>query len=360
MNWTALRGHCSRGRQVWLLLGMVLVAIPLAAGTAWIYVTNRGGTTIDVIDPATNKVVHTIGNIESPEVVRFSPDGSRLYIPYRGDNFLIVMDRKSEKIINKVPLSGWPNEAVVTKDGKLILVCIRNTSTEAVDAGALDIIDAKSLEKVKSIPTKRGLHDIAVTGDGKYAAAGSPGGHSLIVFDLQKMEIAWQVQYDYSVNPITIENNPDGSGRRIFAQLGPTNGFSVVDFAKRAEVQMIKVPDEPTGFGNGCEGPAHGIGIAPDQKTLWVNSRPANSVFAYSLPDIKLLGHVPLPEQPVPGKAPRGGSPAWITFTPDSKTVYVSSCGIKTVTAIDVNAMKEVARIPVGEMPDRISTLVLP
>jgi YVTN family beta-propeller protein len=224
----------------------------------------------------------------------------------------------------------------------------------------LDIIDAKSLEKVKSIPTKRGLHDIAVTADGKYAAAGAPGGHFLVVFDLQSKEIAWQVPYDYPVNPIVIENNPDGSGRRIFVQLGPTNGFSVVDFAQRKEVAMIKVPDEPKGFGNGCEAISHGIGISPDQKTLWVNSRTANSVFAYSLPDIKLLGHVSLPEQPIPGKAPRGSSPAWVTFSPDSKTVYVSSCGIKTVTAIDVQAMKEVARIAVGEMPDRISTLALP
>src|SRR5712691_3888208 len=65
----------------------ILLATPLAAQTVQIYVTNRGGTTIDVIDPATNKVVHTIGNIESPEVVRFSPDGNRLYIPYRGENF---------------------------------------------------------------------------------------------------------------------------------------------------------------------------------------------------------------------------------------------------------------------------------
>lgn len=348
-------------KRVLFLSGLwILLAMPLVAGTALIYVTNRGGTTIDVIDAATNKVVQTIGNIESPEVVRFSPDGSRLYIPYRGENDLIVMDRKSEKIIKKVPLSGWPNEAQTTRDGKLILVCIRNTGTTAEDAGALDIIDAKSLEKVKSIPTKRGLHDIAVTADGKYAAAGAPGGHFLVVFDLQSKEIAWQVQYDYPVNPIVIENNPDGSGRRIFVQLGPTNGFSVVDFAQRKEVAMIKVPDEPKGFGNGCEAISHGIGISPDQKTLWVNSRTANSVFAYSLPDIKLLGHVSLPEQPIPGKAPRGSSPAWVTFSPDSKTVYVSSCGIKTVTAIDVQAMKEVARIAVGEMPDRISTLALP
>src|ERR1700680_2671206 len=285
MNWSALKGHCSGRSHVWLLLGMLLLVMPLAAETVRIYVTNRGGTTIDVIDPATNKVVQTIGNIESPEVVRFSPDGSRLYIPYRGENFLIVMDRKSEKIIKNVPLSGWPNEAVVTRDGKLILVCIRNTGTTVEDAGALDIIGAKSLEKVKSIPTKRGLHDIAVTADGKYAAAGAPGGHFLIVFDLQSKEIAWQVQYDYPVNPIVIENNPDGSGRRIFVQLGPTNGFSVVDFAQRKEVAMIKVPDEPKGFGNGCEAISHGIGISPDQKTLWVNSRTANSVFAYSLPD---------------------------------------------------------------------------
>jgi YVTN family beta-propeller protein len=362
VNWSALKGHGSVLMHVWLLLGMLSAAIPLTASTALIYVANRGGTTIDVIDAATNKVVHTIGNIESPEVVRFSPDGRQLYIFSRAEDFLIVMDRKSGKIIKKVPLSGWANEAQTTKDGKLILVCIRNTGTRAEDVGALDIIDTTTLEKVKSIPVRRGLHDLAVTADGKYVAAGAPGGRFLVVFDLQKMEAAWEVQYDSSVNPIAIENNPDGSGRRIFVNLGPMNSFSVVDFAKRAEVARIKAPDEPTGFGGGqgCESNAHGIGISPDQKTLWVNSRPSNSVFAYSLPDIKLLGHVSLPEQIVPGKPSRSGNPAWITFTPDSRTVYVSSCGVKTVTAIDVQKMNEVARIPVGEMPDRISTLALP
>src|ERR1700739_2181675 len=258
-------------KRLWFLSGLwILLAMPLVAGAALMYVTNRGGTTIDVIDAATNKVVQTIGNIESPEVVRFSPDGSRLYIPYRGANELIVMDRKSEKIIKKVPLSGWPNEAQTTRDGKLILVCIRNTATTAEDAGALDVIDAKSLERVKSIPVERGLHDIAVTGDGKYAAAGAPGGHFVVVFDLQKMEIAWRVHYDYGVNPIVIENNPDGSGKRIFVQLGPTNGFSVVDFGQRKEVAFVKVPDEPKGFGNGCEAISHGIGISPDQTPLGV------------------------------------------------------------------------------------------
>src|SRR6266478_6869753 len=78
MNWSVLKGHSGGRRQVWLLLGLLSAAIPLAAATDLIYVTNRGGTTIDVIDARTNKVVRSIGNIESPEVVRFSRDGRLL------------------------------------------------------------------------------------------------------------------------------------------------------------------------------------------------------------------------------------------------------------------------------------------
>jgi len=335
---------CAR-RNVWLPLGLLFAAVPLAAATARIYVANRGGTTIDIIDTATNKVVETIRGIESPEVVRFSPDGSRLYITSRSEDVLDVRDRKSGKQIKKVPLSGWANDAMVTSDGKLIVVCIRNTGTEAEDKGALDIIDAKSLERVKSIPVRRGLHDVSLTVDGKFAAAGSPGGHFITVFDLQKMEIAWEVDFDQGVLPLIIESGPDGAGQKIFAQLNRTNGFSVVDFATHKEIARIVHPDEPTGFPAGCEGISHGIGIAPDHKTIWANSRPANAVFVYSLPDLKLQGHVSLPETEVPGKAPRGGGPAWVTFTPDSKTVYVSTCGTKSITAIDVQAIKEITRI---------------
>src|SRR5258705_4431092 len=145
-----------RGRMGgWLLLGTLVAAVPLVAATTRIYVTNRGGTTIDVIDPATNKVVETIKGIESPEVVRFSPDGSRLYIASRSVDVLYVMDRKSGKYLKKVHLSGWANDAMVTNDGKLIVVCIRNTGTEAVDVGALGINDAKHPHKIKSIPPTR-------------------------------------------------------------------------------------------------------------------------------------------------------------------------------------------------------------
>ena len=139
-------------------------------------------------------------------------------------------------------------------------------------------------------------------------------------------------------------------------------GFAVVDFARRAEVARIKFPDKSPGFGiaEGREGtPSHGIGVSPDGKSLWVNSTFANSVFAYSLPELRLIGSVELPEVHPLGRAPSGAVPEWITFTPDSKVVYVSNSGAKSVTAIDISTLKIVALIPVGEVPKRLNTLVL-
>jgi YVTN family beta-propeller protein len=200
-----------------------------------------------------------------------------------------------------------------------------------------------------------------MTPDGKYAVAGSPLGKFLIVIDLQTEQPAWELKLDRGVQTMAIESNPDGSTHRIFVNLHDSTSIVVVDFAKREEVARIKLPGEPSGYAE-PDGPgaSHGIGITPDGKTLWVNSVPANSVFVYSLPELKLLGHVPLPELNLPGKAPVGGHPDWLTFTPDGKTIYVCSPGLNLVSAIDVKTLKEVARIPVGDFPSRLETLVLP
>ena len=74
----------------------------------------------------------------------------------------------------------------------------------------------------------------------------------------------------------------------------------------------------------------------------------------------QLLGHVSLPEVQVPGKPNWGRRTGLDHLHSRQQDSLVSTCGTKSVTAIDVKTMKEVARIPVGEIPDRICTLVLP
>ncbi len=322
---------------------------------ARIYVTNSADGTVDVIDPATNNVVQVIRGIELPHGVTFSPDGARVYISDESESVLDVVDRKSGEIVKKVPLSGRPNNIAITRDGGRVLVGIRT------DPGALDVIDTTSLTRVKSIPVDGSVHNVFVTPDGKYAVSGSIENKAATVVDLHLEQAVWTVKFDSAVRPMAFETNPDGSTHRIFVQLTGFNGFAIVDFAKRTEVGRIKLPDQPGGFGiaEGRTGtPSHGIGIAPDGKSLWINSTLANAVFKYSLPDLKIVGYAALPEVHPLGRAPSGSVPEWITFTPDSKIVYVSNSGDGSVSAIDTNTLKEMAVIPVGEVPKRINTLV--
>jgi len=320
-----------------------------------VYVTNSAGDTIDVIDPTANTVVQVIHGIELPHGITFSPDGARLYVSNESESVLDVVDQKSGEVLQKVSLSGRPNNIAITKDGRRILVGIR------APHGALDVIDAVSLIRVKSISVDS-VHNVYVTPDGQYVVSGSLEGQSATVVDLQTDQIAWKLNFDHPVRPMAFEANLDGSTRRIFVQLSNFNGFAVVDFAKRSEIARITLPDEPGGFGI-AEGrvntPAHGIGVAPDGRSLWVNSTLANAVFKYSLPDLELVGHTALPLVHPLGHAPTGSVPEWITFTPDSKHVYVSNSGSRSVSAIDMKALKIVAVIPVGEVPKRINTLVV-
>ena len=321
-----------------------------------IYVTNSAGDTIDAIDPAMNKVVQVIRGIELPHGIAFSPDGSKIFVSNESESVLDVIDRNSGDILKKIALSDRPNNLAITRDGKRVLVGIR------AQPGSIDVIDATTLTRIKSIPVNGSVHNVYVTPDGKFAVSGSIENKALTVVDLETDQAIWDVKFDSSVRPMTFETNPDGSTHRIFLQLSGFNGFAVVDFNTHAEVARIQLPAQPGGFGvaEGRTGtPSHGIGVSPDGKALWVNSTFANAVFKYSLPDLKLMGYAPLPEVHPAGRAPTGSVPEWITFAPDGKTVYVSNSGAGSVSAIDTSSMKEVAVVPVGEVPKRISTLVL-
>jgi YVTN family beta-propeller protein len=333
---------------------LALMASPASAETVRVYVTNSAGDNVHVVDPATNKVVQVIEGVEAPHGVDFSPDGTRVYLSNEADSTLDVVDRETGKVVKKVPLSGHPNNIAVSKDR--IFVCI------AEDKGGVDVIDAASLTLAKTIPTAGRMHNVYVTPDGKHAVAGSVRKKFMIAIDVATEQVIWQLYLDQGVRPMTIEAAPDGSTRRIFVQLSNLNGFAVVDFAAQNEVARIKLPDQPTGFGveeGRTDTPSHGMGVAPDGKSLWVTSVFANAVFIYTLPELTLVGHVPLPELRLEGRTPIGALPNWVTFTPDSKFLYVSNSGTRSVSVVDTQSRKVVDVVPVGEVPKRINALAL-
>jgi YVTN family beta-propeller protein len=307
--------------------------------------TNSAGDNVHIIDPATNTVVGVISGIEVSHGAAASPDGRWIYISNEADSTLDVVDGKTLKVTNKIPLTGHPNNIAAGRDGRRVYVGI------AQAPGAVDVIDTVSMQRVKSIPVKGAVHNAYVTPDGKFVVAGSVAGKNVTVIDAANEQPSWVLEFNLGVRPIAFETNADGSTKRMFVQLSDLNGFAVVDFATHQEVTRITLPPIAAGKKPVMEGgnTSHGLAVTSDGKVLVVNSRLNSALYSYSLPDLKLLG-----------SADVGMAPDWVTLTPDGKMAYVANAGSNSVSVIDIGSMKEVTRIPVGQVPKRNITTVLP
>ena len=307
--------------------------------------TNAAGDNVHVIDPVSNKVVGIINDIEVPHGVTAAPDGTRLYFTNESRETVDVVDGSTFAIVARVPLSGRPNNIAVSKDGKRVYAGI------AQAPGAVDVIDTLTLTRAKSIAVKGAIHNVYVTPDGKYVVSGSIANRMITVIDQATEEIAWELQMTSGIRPMEFEKAVDGSTARIFVQLSDYHGIAVVDFAQRKEVSRFDTPAiaGETRHTEGLQGaPMHGFAITPDGKLLLATSKVYSTMYAYSLPDLKPVGHVHV-----------GGHPEWITLSPDGKRAYVAAAGDNAVTVVDTATLKEIARIPVGQVPKRNGTALL-
>ena len=307
--------------------------------------TNAAGDNTHVIDPTTNKVVGIITDIQVPHGVTSAPDGSRIYISDESLETLDVVDARSLRVTQRIPLSGRPNNLAVSKDGKKVYVGI------AQNPGALDVIDTVALKNVKSIPVRGAVHNVYVTPDGKYVVSGSVGSRFISIVDIATETLSRAIELSAGIRPMAFDTNPDGSTRNIYVQLSNFHGFVAVDFASGKEIfrhEHPAVPGAETHTDGLQAAPAHGLAVTPDGKQLWSTSKVNGYAYVHSLPDLKEIGRVFV-----------GQHPEWVTLTPDGKFIYVAAAGDNSVFVVDVATRKEVARIPVGQVPKRNATAVL-
>jgi YVTN family beta-propeller protein len=307
--------------------------------------TNAAGDNTHVIDPATNRVVGVINDIEVPHGVTSAPDGSRLYISDESLETLDVVEARTLHVTQRIRLSGRPNNVAISKDGRKVYVGI------AQGSGALDVIDTGTLTNVKSIPVKGAVHNVYVTPDGKYVVSGSIGARTISIVDAATETLSRAIELDAGIRPMAFDTNPDGSTKNIYVQLSNFHGFAVVDFASGKESKRIEHPPVAgvEAHKDGLQGaPAHGLAVTPDGKTVWSTSKVYGYAYVYSLPDLKEIGRVFV-----------GQHPEWVTLTPDGRYIYVAAAGDNMVFVVDVKNIKEVARIPVGQVPKRNATALL-
>lgn len=338
------------------LAAVVALAAPFAGAAAddvRIIQTNSRDDVIHVIDPATHSIVDEITGIPVNHGAAAAPDGTRLYFSSEAKHTLDVVDGASLEILEEIPLSERPHNISITKDGRYVYVGIMGGE------GGIDVVDTQRLEVARHIDTGSRVHNTFVTPDGRYLVAGTFGGdRNLDVFEIETEELVFSMypkRNDHElegVRPIAFETAADGSVERMFVQISDLHGFTVVDFEAREEVARITLPDVPPEQrdpGPYTRAPAHGIGVAPNGETLWVCSRMNGHVYGYSLPGLELIASIEV-----------GSHPDWLTFTPDSRFVYVANGHSHDVSVIDIEALDEVERLDVGQAPKRNITTVLP
>ncbi len=134
------------------------------------------------------------------------------------------------------------------------------------------------------------------------------------------------IEYTGRPRPMSFSTNADGSTKWVFAGIGGLHGFVVHDFETGEEIFRTEFPSPARDGGIDVARPGgihparlqlvnpnHGIGVTPDNTSVWVTDRLYTMVHSYSVPDLEYRGGVPL----------RGKDPFWITFLPDSRVAYI-------------------------------------
>ncbi len=339
-------------------LWIVLVAGPLAAQSGEvvrIIQTNSAGTNAHLIDPETHEVLAVIDGLPHAHGVAVHPDGLYYYFSNEMHSTLDVVDTRTLLVVEHIPLSGRPNNISMSKELRKLYVGIRG-------APYTDVIDVDTHEVIKTIRMNRGVHNIYVTEDSRYAVASlAPAPQraedpSIQVIDTSTDEVVWGIPVKgLRTRPPAIESNPDGSPRRIFAQASEHHGFFVIDWETREVVDFVSPPSVPLSRVNADgrqDGPSHGLEVLRDNSAVWDVSRVTSSVYGYSLPDLEYIGsvHVGL----------GGGGADWATSSPDGRFLFVAVTGAGETVVVDLERLEVVKRIPVGHAPKRVHTAVIP
>ena len=170
------------------------------------------------------------------------------------------------------------------------------------------------------MPVEGSIHNVYVTPDGKFAVAGSIPKSTISIVDTATDKMVRTIQMSAGIRPMTFDKNAGWLDAGTSTSSSRTSTGSRWSTSRRGkETKRIEHPPVPGEHAHtdGLQGaPAHGLGVSPDGKTLWSTSKVYSHAYVFSLPDLKPIGTVFV-----------GQHPEWVTFTPDSKFVYIGAAG---------------------------------
>lgn len=317
---------------------------------------------VQVIDAATRKIVRNIEIGEHTDDVLGSPDGSVFYVVAQDDmrspfgyqnnesGKVMAFDSRTLEPLWSVALDGSPNHVSRSPDGKRIYVPLYTRHWFVV-------LRAEDGSIEQWWPATIGNHATEISADGRRLYVGNMVTDAIYVYDTATGKVVMAIDAGESVRPIVLDE-PRGL---LYYQLSRLHGFEVRrlddgSFVRRVELPALEKSIPASGSNlterlANLEGAGawpytynHGLAMTRDGRHLIAAATVANYAAIYSLPDFSLKGIVPV-----------GGSPNWVVCDVEGRFAYVSNPKSNSVSVIDIAAVREVARIPVGKGPKRVA-----
>jgi YVTN family beta-propeller protein len=301
-----------------------------------IYVPNRQGNDVSVIDPATMKVVDRFPVGVNPQHVVPSWDLKTLWVTNnaegRTDGTLTPIDPTTGKPGKSIAVDD-PYNMYFTPDGRSAIVV-----AEALKR--LDLRDPQTMALQGSIavPSCRGINHADFSIDGRFAIFTCEFQGGLAKIDVVGRKVLAYLKLSRGGMPQDVRVSPDG--RVFYVADMKAGGVFVVDGASFTEINFLK-----TGVGT------HGLYPSRDGARLYVANRGSSHVFGPprgkgSVSVIDFATRQIVATWPIPG----GGSPDMGNVSVDGRTLWLSGRFDNVVYAIDTTS-GEVKSIPVGKEP---------
>ncbi|MEO7649255.1 MAG: YncE family protein [Bryobacteraceae bacterium] len=287
-----------------------------------VYVPNSGSNTVDVIDPATYKIIDHFAVGLQPQHVTPSWDLKTLWALNDHSNTLTMIDPATGKKGKTVNVED-PYNMYYTPDGKYAIVVAERLKR-------LDFLDPKTMKVVHTLPVPcRGVDHMDFSADGRYLIASCEFSSDLLKIDVASRKIVGKLTLEKGGMPQDVKTSPDGKVFYVADMMA--NGVYMIDGDKFERIGFI-----PTGKG------AHGLYASRDSKVLYCSNRGEGSISLIDFATRKVAKKWELP-----GKA----SPDMGGVSADGKVLWLAGRYHHEVYAIDTAEGKLLARIKVGKGP---------
>jgi YVTN family beta-propeller protein len=270
-------------------LGAVLHAqgVKVSDPRTVLMIVNRDSNDIGFMDLKTRKMIGRtfLGNNVNPHMVMMSPDGRYVVTGGTRANKAFIIDTRTLQLVKVIPTDLAPEHLAFSPDSRWYY-------QGNPDGDTVSVIDMQSLSKVKTIPGFNEPLNVTFLPDGSKAYVGNYGGHWVGVIDVRRHELIKKIQVAEvpgvakldparylgeikGVNIAALSND----GRYLYAADSDLAVVSVIDTRDDRVIKTIRVGPDPWRIYMSHDG-KYGITINNGDETISIIDTRSNSVAA--------------------------------------------------------------------------------